>query len=43
MVGVRRWESPSLLGANGSLEAALTLYSAGDPITRVEILTEARL
>ena len=42
MVGVRRWESPSPLGAKGSLEAALTLYSAGDPITRVEILTEAR-
>lgn len=42
MVGVRRWESPSSLGANGSLEATLTVYSAGDPIIRVEILTEAR-
>lgn len=42
MVGVRRWESPSPLGATATLEAALTVYSAGDAITRVEILTEAR-
>jgi LysM repeat protein len=42
IVGVRRWENSSPLGANGSLQAALTVYSAGDAMTRVEILAEAR-
>jgi len=42
MLGVRRWENPSPLGASSSLEAALTVYSAGDAISRVEILTETR-
>jgi hypothetical protein len=42
IVAVRRWESPTPLSAGGSLDATLTLYTAGDPITRVEVLAEAR-
>ncbi len=42
IVGVRRWESSAPLEAGGTLQAALTLYTAGDPITRVEVLAEAR-
>jgi len=42
IVAVRRWESTAPLEPNGSLEAALTLYTAGDAITRVDVLAEAR-
>lgn len=42
IVGVRRWESSAALPAGGSLEATLTVYTAGDPIARVQVLAEAR-
>lgn len=42
VVGVRRWENTSPLTAGSALDAELTLYSAGDPIARVEALAEAR-
>ncbi|GAP13113.1 protein containg FOG: LysM repeat [Longilinea arvoryzae] len=42
VVGVRRWESTEALPVGGALDAELTLYSAGDPITRVAVLAEAR-
>lgn len=42
IVAVRRWESSAPLAAGGSLDAALTLFTAGDPITRVAVLAEAR-
>lgn len=42
IVAVRRWESTAPLEPGGSLEAALTLYTAGDAITRVDVLAEAR-
>lgn len=42
IVAVRRWESAAPLEPGGSLEAALTLYTAGDAITRVDVLAEAR-
>jgi len=42
IVAVRRWENTAPLEPGGSLEAALTLYTAGDAITRVAVLAEAR-
>ena len=42
IVAVRRWESNAPLAPGGSLEAALMLYTAGDAITRVDVLAEAR-
>lgn len=42
VVGVRRWENTSPLTAGSALDAELTLYSAGDPIARVDVLAEAR-
>jgi len=41
IVAVRRWESSASLEPGGSLEAALTLYTAGGAITRVDVLAEA--
>lgn len=48
IVGLRRWESAPpgdgfpVLPAGGSLQAGLVVYTSGDPIARVEVLSEAR-
>jgi len=42
VVGVRRWESASALPAGGRLPFEMQVSSSGGPITRVDVVAEAR-
>ena len=39
-VGFRRWDDPSPLSGGSPREFSLTVYSAGPPISRVEVIAE---
>ncbi len=42
VVGLRRWESSQALPAGGSAPFSLRVYTAGDPIARLDLLAQAK-
>ena len=42
VVGLRRWESNTSLSSGAGLNFAFDVYSISEPISRVEMLAEAR-